>query len=150
MSELVPIHDQDDVLVRVDTGELISLRDASQVAEYLRDLRQHIGQLHRIRALLEDLLVEESERQGAKTLHLGGVTATVSGGTETVWDVEELRNLLRVGLPPERWTDLVTTKVEEVVNARVAKQIASANPDYAKIIDGAKRTASKRYRVSTT
>lgn len=136
-----------DNLLDVRTGELLPAtpENAADLMVAARDLRT------RLNALIKDctdVLVEESRRQGTKTLKLEGATATVAGGSETAWDLEVLAQLLAVGLPDERYEELIKTTVTYTVDARVAKQLAAANPNYKRIIDAAKTTIEKPWRVS--
>ena len=59
-------------------------------------------------------------------------------------EVLELRDL---GLPEERYGELVVATVTYKVNASVAKQIAGANPEYAKVIDRARSRPDTTPRV---
>ena len=96
----------------------------------------------------EAVLLDESRRQGTKTLHLPAGTATISGGTELVWDFDTLEQLREIGLPEQRYRELVVETVSYKVDARVAKQLAAANPEYARIIEAAQSTVEKSWRVS--
>jgi hypothetical protein len=130
------------------TGELVTLTDAASCAEALLRIRMLEGQLKHARGVLTERLVEESARLGTKTIPVGGgFNAVVSGGTQVTWDTEELEKLLDVGLPQERYDALVRMEVTVKVDARVAKQIADANPDYAVIIGRARQETEASYRV---
>jgi hypothetical protein len=96
----------------------------------------------------EAVLLEESRRQGTKTLHLPDGTAEVSGGTALEWDIDVLAELQAVGLPEDRYGELVVTTVTQKVDARVAKQLEAANPEYAAIIERARRYEPRPWRVS--
>ena len=126
------------------TGELVSLDDAPAVARALRALREFKRDVEDARSVLEAALIGESERQGTKTLHLDGLTASISADTAVEWDVTVLLRLLEAGLPAERYAALVTEEVSYKVDGRVAAQIAGANERYAEIVAAAKNRVPKR------
>lgn len=136
-------------LVDVRSGEVLPATPENALALLLaaRDIRR------RLLSVVKDceaVLLEESRRQGTKTMHLPGGTVTVAGGpgSELVWDFEVLARLIAVGLPDERWQELVTVKTTRTVNARVASQLEAANEDYAAIIREARGRADKYWSVS--
>lgn len=134
-------------LVDPRSGELFPAtpENAAMLLERLRTLR---GQLMEQIKECERVLVDESVRIGSKTLRVGGFVAEVTGGAETVWDVEALRvGLRRAGCPEERINEAITETVEYKVNNSVARQLASANPKYAKAIEAAKARTPKPVRV---
>lgn len=135
-------------LVLPHSGELVDLTSAAACGAALENVRTLEWQLREVKKALTFVLVEEATRQGTKTLHLQTGDYSISGGTTVEWDVEELEKLKDVGLPEERFYDLVTTVVSYKVNAAVAKQIAGANPEYAAIIDRARVEGPAPYRVS--
>lgn len=135
-------------LVVPTTGEVLDLEDAPGCLRVLSEIRQLEQDLRSAKAALTDALAAEFSRQGTKTLELNGVKAVLGGGSEIVWDVEVLDELRELGLPEERMNELVTTEVSYKVNANVAKAIASANPEYAEIVERAKSTIPKAVYVS--
>jgi hypothetical protein len=136
-------------LVMPLTGELVLLADPPQVALALISVRRMKAQLDEARAVLEDALAHASERAGTRTLHLGELTAVVSGGTKVEYDELELATRLReAGLPEERLEDLFVEVVSYRLDLRVAKSIAASNPVYAAAIDACRRTVPAPVRVS--
>ncbi len=130
------------------TGELIPASDVNGVAEAVKGLRQLNAQIRDAIADATVILVEESRRQGTKTLALQDVTVEIRGGTETVWDIETLQHQMdSLGLPAERMDALIKTEITYKVDARVAKQLAGANEDYAAVLESAKTTFEKPYYV---
>jgi hypothetical protein len=82
-------------------------------------------------------------------LHIGGGwRAEVTMGNRIEWDMEVLERLRDAGLPEERWDALVRPQVEYKVSARVADQIAKANPEYAVIVARARTDVEATPRVS--
>lgn len=136
-----------EALVDIRTGELVPAtpEKAVELLAVARDMRARILDLVKD---CEAVLLEESRRQGTKTLHLPEGTAEISGGTALEWDIDELAKLLAVGLPDERYGELVVTTVSQKVDARVAKQLEAANPAYAEIIERARRQVPRPWRVS--
>lgn len=120
------------------TGELVDLRDLTAVAGAVEQVRDAERMLYLFRRdVLTAAVRLHSQRQGTKTLHAGTVDLVLGGGTKIEWDGEGLvGGLLAAGLPQERIDELV--KWEPKVNARVAAQLAAANPAYAEAIDAAR------------
>ncbi len=144
MTDLVTIHH----VLNPVTGELIPAEDVNGVAEAVKGLRQLSQQIRDAIADATTILVAESKRQGTKTLALQDVTVEIRGGTETVWDIEALQHQMdSLGLPAERMEALIKTDVTYKVDARVAKQLAGANEDYAAVLESAKTTVEKPYYV---
>jgi hypothetical protein len=135
-------------LVVPGTGEVVAPEDPAQVARALDGVLELARQLHEVRGVLTALLVEEAQRQGTKTLHLPGVSVTISGGTKLKWDVDKLRELTGAGLPDERLTAFLRPAVTYSPDGRVAKQLAGANPEYARIIGEARVDEPAPWRAS--
>ncbi len=135
-------------IANVLTGELLSTEDTAALVDYLRQLREHKSRvLDEIKAA-ESYILEEAERQGTKTLRFGAAEVKVYGGAELQWDVEVLEELLAAGLPTHRFTELVSIVQTYKVDARVAKQLESANPTYKGIIERARSYVETPKRVS--
>lgn len=134
-------------LVDVRSGELLPAtpENAVELLTVVRDTRAKLLSLVKD---CEAILLEESRRQGTKTLHLEAGTAEITGGSGIEWDIEELLKLRDVGLPEDRYNELVVATVTYKVDARVAKQLESANPAYAEIVERARSRVEKPFRVS--
>lgn len=130
------------------TGEIIDLDDPAACTRALAGIREVEGALRDLKQTLTDAIIAESERQGTKTIHDGTFTAEVKSGSETVWDLETLEQLRTLGLPEERFNALVTAQISYKVDGRVAKQIASANEEYEKVIAAARQVVRKPSYVS--
>lgn len=134
-------------LLDVRTGELVPATPEN-AAELLFAAREMRAKMMSLVKDCEAVLLDESRRQGTKTLHLPQGTATISGGSELEWDLGTLLDLKELGLPDERYDELVVATTTYKVDARVANQLASANPAYAEVIDRARTTVEKPWRVS--
>lgn len=135
-------------LLNPTSGELLAATPENAAA-MLADLRELRGKIAEAVKACEAVLVEESTRVGTKTLRFGATQAVVSGGSETVWDVEALRkSLTRAGCPEERIGELIVETVEYRVNQSVARQLSGANPKYKRAIERARTTIVKPMRVS--
>lgn len=139
-------------LVLPGTGEIVSLEDPADAAALWFRLKTMESQCAEIRRrIANEVLAAEAERLGTKTLHMEGVgKVKMTGGpeSETVWDIERLRSEMRAaGLPDDRLALLIKTTVEYKVDGNVARQLAGANPEYARIIDSCKKRVDKPWRV---
>lgn len=131
------------------TGELIDRTDMTQVARVIEQLREHRDQVNTALAAFTQAVIERSIMMGTKTIHLGALTLEVSPDYEVEWDISMLNtDLPDAGVPDGRMAELLTTTVTWKVNARIAKQMAGANPDYAKIIEAAQTRVPKRQYVT--
>lgn len=131
------------------SGELIPATEIARIAAYLVDIRQlERGALKDAKRACAIILEEEMRRQGTKTLRLGGLEVTMSEEKEIVWDMEVLEELRTIGLPEERFGELVKEEVSYKVSAAVAKQLAAANPEYGEIVKRARTDVDKGARVS--
>ncbi len=139
-----------DELLNPISGELVPVRDTAAVAHTLQDLRELKNTVQEAISAFSEAVIQESRRQGTKTLNVGDVTLKVSSDHEVTWDIEILQLLLDEGLPPERYAELVTEILEYKVNASVARQLAGASPEYAEIINAAKGSQPKRQYVSVS
>lgn len=121
------------------TGQLIDLRNPVDVATALYEIRLLEDKLRAAKAMLGRVLAAEAQRRGDTTMHLPGFKVPVSRKVEITWDMGVLLELKKLGLPNDRWQELVKVTVEEKVSANEAKKIAAANPVYAEVIKRARR-----------
>lgn len=127
------------------TGELIEVADREKMAGAFEALRELKANADVALARFTEAVVEEVARIGSRTLTGdGGLKLVLGPDTEVEWDVPALSALRDAGLPEERMNDLVKTTVTFKVDAAVAKQLSSANPAYAAIIEAAKQRVPKR------
>jgi hypothetical protein len=140
---------QKEALVVPLLGLVVSPESTNEVAEALGSIREAKRLLDEARGELERLLADEAQRQGTKTLHTDKLTVSVSGGPETVYDMEVLEQLQEAGLPEERYNELIKTEVIYRVDRNVVRQLrGSGNPDYEAIIEKAASVVERPYRVS--
>lgn len=134
-------------LVDMRTGEMLEAtpENAVELIVYARDMRSRLLNLVKD---CEAVLLEASRIQGTKTLHLEHATATITGGSDLNWDLDQLARLLAVGLPDERYNELVVPTITYKVSAAIAKQLEAANPAYAEIIASARSRVEKPWRVT--
>jgi hypothetical protein len=130
------------------TGELVNLDDPVSVARVLDEIREHESALREVKRVLTGALVEESRRQGSKTLRLDYMEAEVTGGERVEYDPEVLLELRDAGLPEDRFDALVRAEVTYKVSAAEAKRIAASNPVYARVVERARRVVEVPFRVS--
>lgn len=127
-------------------GRLVDVADAEDTARALADVRQAEEQLAEVKRVLVDRLIAERVHRGEGTIRFdSGVVVEVSKPEETVYDADAIEADLRAaGMPEDRISAIVRETVERKVMAGEAKKAASANPDYAAIIDRHRRIVEKR------
>lgn len=129
-------------------GTVVTLQNATEVARALSDVRDLESQLRDAKRILTDALVEESKRQGSKTLQLGSLTAEIRGGSEMVWDTDKLESGLHAaGCPEALIQEIIHTEISYKVDARRATRAATANPEYAEAIKAARVQVEKPHTI---
>ncbi len=116
------------------TGEVVSTDDPGHCARVIKEIRELEAQLRELKGYLGQSLMEESRRQGTKTMHFPGLEVKINTPSEIAWDHEILTELVELGLPEERFDALVTMEVQYKVNGLVAKSIGASNPVYAEVL----------------
>jgi alcohol dehydrogenase class IV len=131
-------------------GQIVDLTDGQDSAVALATVRDLERQLKEIKSVLTDAIVDHARVLGTKTLRLNdGRVATLSAGTETIYDAERIETGLRaLGMPEERIREVVVETLAYKVNAVEAKRVAGANPDYAKVIEDFSQTVHRPIYVS--
>lgn len=120
------------------TGEVLSRDDPAGCARAYYEIRELEEKLRRLRGALAEAIIEESVRQGTKTLHFENMTAKISTPMEIQWDTEVLGELLEAGLPGDRFEALVKVEVSYKIDGSIIRELEGANPVYAEIIDRAR------------
>lgn len=132
------------------TGELLPI-SVDNAAVVLNAIRAQKARLDEYRRDVDAYLVEQSEHLGTKTLHGEKETVTVSGGPGIDYDAHALMEALEaVGCPESRIAAAVVQEVSYKVDRRVLKQLAGANPAYARAIRSAELDVEKPYRTSVS
>lgn len=146
-SALLPAAVTGDQLVVPYSGEVVDLEEPAQCVRVLAEIRELERRLRQVKDELTFHLSEEFKRQGTKTLEFAGIRAELKGGSEIAWDIEVLEELRGLGLPEERFNKLIQAEITYKVSGAEAKRIAGANPQYAEVIERAKRHYAKPHRV---
>lgn len=136
------------LIVHPGTGEAVPADQADQVARILDELREHGKKVQEQRRNAELALADYARTVGAKTFELAGFKVAIRDQDTITWDIDTLERLLELGLPEDRWNQLVEQTISLKVNTRVAKQLAAANPTYADVIEKAQERADGRLYVS--
>lgn len=145
MSEL----DRPQELLNPLSGELIPATEIGKIADAVLQIREMELKLQNARRLFASVIIEESRRQGTRTLTGDGYRAEVSAPDELQWDIELLREgLTRLGLSEQRLNELIRQTVEYKVDGNVARQIASVGPEYKAAVEAAKSRVPKAQYVS--
>lgn len=142
--ELVPQHTE---LFNAATGELLpaTINNAAQVLEAARTLE---ATLRTAKAQATAFLVEESRRQGTKTLRSDLGKVELSGGPFTDYDTVELMDALRkAGCPEDRISEAVREEISYKVNRSVLRQLVSANSAYKTAAEGAELVVERPWRA---
>lgn len=131
------------------TGQLVSLEDEVECAQALQALRDFEQQVREAKSALTAAIVDRSRILGTKTISLpDGYKVEIRGGPETKYDAAEIEeNLRALGMPEQRIREIIVEEVSYKVSAREAKRAATANEEYAAVIEGAKVTEEKPHYV---
>jgi hypothetical protein len=136
-----------EAIVIPETGEAIDPDDPEALIRAYRELRDRQKDLRDTMGVIRDNLAEIASRNGSRTLKCEAGVVEVSVKNEYKWHLERLEKLKGMGLPDERFYEMV--KFEPRVKARVAFQIAKSNPEYAATIEDAFEVSERReVRVS--
>jgi hypothetical protein len=129
------------------TGALVPVGDIGGIAEAIQMLRQRKRDLDGFIEAFTGLAVQESRRQGTRTLRGGDYELSLSSDHEIEWDIGALNEgLATAGCPEERIYELITATVTYKVNRKVANQLSASNEQYRAAIEAAQtRVPSKPY-----
>lgn len=131
------------------SAEVIDVSTPEGVTRALAEANLFYHELRRFQSAMKERLIAESDHQGKRILELAGRKVEVESAdtaVEITWDLAKLAVLLELGLPTERWAELVTYSPS--VDKRVANQL-SRNPEYKRIIDAASVERKPRARRVT-
>ena len=127
-------------LVLPSSGVVVNLESEKEVATAYRDLRELKTQIAQAERVLKEALIERSRILATKTLYIDGVgKVELRGDTRVEYNAQEIEDGLRaLACPEEVIRELVVETVSYKVDGNRARRAASANPDYAKVIENAK------------
>jgi hypothetical protein len=135
-------------------GQVVNLEDAHETALALAAVRDLEYRLRDVKKDLSRALVFASEQEGRKTLYLGdelGLRVEIKGGSETVYDAEEIELGLReAGMAETRIREIVVETTSYKVAANEAKKAAAANQRYKAVIDAHTRVEERTPTVSVS
>lgn len=119
--------------------DLTSEHDVTRAYKELRDLKNAVLDADR---RLREALREVSATRGTKTFYVDGVgKVELRGDTRTEYDAQEVEDGLRaLGCPEDIIREIVVETITYKVDGNRARRAASANPEYAKVIENAKTT----------
>lgn len=142
--------DPGEELVLAHSGVLVRLNDVSEVASALKEVQEIQKRLQEAVRILKSAMSYHSGEAGAKTLYLEGIgKVELKNDTEIEWDIPGLeRRLRRAGASDELIGEIIVTKIDYKVDAKRAKQAASANPKYARAVELSRRDVPKTPTVS--
>jgi hypothetical protein len=137
-------------LVVPGTGELVDLDDEVACVNALSAIGDFEQLIREAKRELTAAVVARSKLLGVKTFKLpDGRKASLTAGAETVYDAEAVEEGLRAaGMPEDRIREIVQETVTYRVRAVEAKRAAAANPEYARVVDEAKRVEPKTVYVN--
>lgn len=122
------------------SGVLVNLESEKEVAIAYRDLRELKIAIAQAERRLKEALVERSQVLATKTFHIEGVgKVELRGDSRVEYDAKEVEDGLRaLGCPEEVIREIVVETITYKVDGNRARRAASANPDYARVIESAK------------
>jgi len=129
------------------SGELVDPDDLDGLVRAYQELRAQRNELGDVMGAIRDCLVAESTKRGSRQLEAKTGNVEIQVRNEYTWHPERLEKLKQMGLPADRYSEMVTYYPK--VKARVAFSIAKTNPEYAATIDDAFEARERReVRVS--
>lgn len=148
----VPAVVEPEALVLPHSGQVLDLSNAPHCVQALEELRALEMKIKEVKRVLSDAIAAESRRLGSKTIALpGGLKAEVRGGRRVLWDIGKLEGgLRRAGMPEDRIREIIREEVSYSVLAREATRAATANPEYAEIIEAAKTVVDEQPTISVS
>lgn len=132
------------------TGEIVDLRDTPACVSALGAIRDYETLIREAKSMLTQAIVDEATKQGIRSIPLpNGDRAEVSPASEIVYDALVLEEGLReAGMPEERIREIVEETVSYKVKAGEAKKAASANTEYARVVEEARSEQPKSQYIT--
>lgn len=119
------------------TGEAVDLSDLAFAADYLDTLRRWKIALDQATRDTQDAILDQMSVLGQGTVRVGRAQLRRVPKVDYEYDHEELLKLLDMGLPEQRFQEVVRDVVDRKVSRTALKQVAASNPEYAKVIERA-------------
>jgi hypothetical protein len=131
-------------------GQMVDLNNEVECAiafDACRRLETHLAEARRV---LAEAVAARAAVLGTKTILLPGARkAEVRGGTQLVYDANELERRLRLaGMPEDRLREIVREEVTHTVRAVEAKRAAGANPEYARALEAATTEVQRPHSIT--
>jgi hypothetical protein len=114
------------------TGEIVEPEDLDGLIRAYRELKLQNEANRDTMGAIRDCLAYLSSQNGSRTLEAESGTAEITFRRKYTWHVDRLEKLKGMGLPPDRYAEMV--RYVPKVNVRVADQVARTNPEYAATI----------------
>lgn len=139
MSE--PEIETSNALVVPGSGILVNLNSEKEVALAYRDLRELKTAVNEVDRRLREAMAARSSVLATKTFYIEGVgKVELSASTRVEYDAQMVEDGLRaLDCPEDVIREIVVEQVTYKVDGNRARRAAAANPEYAAIIDQAKR-----------
>ena len=150
--EVTPEVEPGTSLVLPQSGVLVDLADERQVTMAYQDIKSLKDAVMDADRRLREALKEISTVKGSKTFYIDGLgKVELRGGDRTEYDAMAVEEGLReLGCPEDVIREIVVETISYKVDGNRARRAASANPDYARVIEGARRTVETLPSVLVT
>lgn len=134
------------------TGEIVDLDDPVEVARALASVEEIAAKAAEAKRVLNAALVRYADEVAlARTFEIPGVGKyEKTGGPKTEYLRPDAlkRELLDLGVPPERVAEIVVETVDRKVSGVEANKAARANPAVAEVLARYRRKTNDPYRVA--
>jgi len=129
-------------LVLPTSGVVVDLADERQVTMAYQDIKALKDAVMDADRRLREAFKEISSLKGSKTFYIDGLgKIELRGGDRTEYDAQAIEDGLRdLGCPEDVIREIVVETISYKVDGNRARRAASANPDYARVIEDARRT----------
>lgn len=133
------------------TGEAVDCSDLAVGGEFVDLLREAKTKIDDTIRQAQNVMLAEMSRMGQGTVRVGRVQVEKVTKTEYVYDYDLLATLVELGLPEQRYREVVKQITEEKVDRRALLQVAAADPEkYGKVIDAATRAIPRDPTIKVT
>lgn len=140
MSEEVMAEDGG-ALVLPQSGVVVDLSSEREVVLAYRDLRDLKTAIAQAERMLKEALQHQASLRGTKTFYIDGVGKVELRGDQRVeYDAKEVEEGLReLGCPEDIIREIVVETITYKVDGNRARRAIAANPDYARVLENARR-----------